>query len=384
MMQLPVALYIHVPWCIKKCPYCDFNSHAAHGSLPETEYLAALLRDLDAELDWFGRRPSIHAIFIGGGTPSLVSADFYQRLFAALRERLALPDSIEVTLEANPGTIDTANFAGFAEAGINRLSIGAQSFHEDALARLGRVHSSEEARRAFAIAREAGFENINIDLMHGLPGQTLLQACEDLEQAMQLGAEHISWYQLTIEPNTQFFNAPPQLPVEDTLAQIQDAGAARLASGSFEQYEVSAFARQKKYSQHNLNYWHFGDYIGIGAGAHAKLSREDGIYRRWKTRMPEHYMHAVQPLAGQKKLTAQELPVEYMLNALRLKRGFSLNDYTQRTGQPVASVENTIDTLYEKKLLLRQGSQVLTSELGWRFLNEVVEAFLPPDTRQIT
>ncbi|MGB5325800.1 MAG: radical SAM family heme chaperone HemW [Pseudomonadales bacterium] len=378
-MVASVALYIHVPWCIKKCPYCDFNSHAKSDVLPEAAYLAALLRDFDAELDWYGQRPVLASIFIGGGTPSLLSAGFYRQLLGAIGARVSLASALEITLEANPGTVDSANFEGFRQAGIDRLSIGVQSFNHESLQALGRVHGPDEARRAFARARAAGFDNINIDLMHGLPGQEAVLALADLQQAIDLDPEHLSWYQLTIEPNTAFYSSPPRLPAEQTLHDIQDRGNELLAAAGFAQYEVSAYARNEKYALHNLNYWHFGDYMGIGAGAHGKLLRGGEMYRRWKTRMPESYMQATdtQQLAGQKRISAEEMPVEFMMNALRLKHGFRAAEYAERTGQPPESIAATVESLCARALLEKCGDRITTTATGWRFLNDVVAAFLP-------
>ncbi|MEC9482594.1 MAG: radical SAM family heme chaperone HemW, partial [Halomonas sp.] len=305
MNQLPpLSLYVHVPWCVRKCPYCDFNSHGVGRSaeLPEDGYLTALLADLDADLALAGQR-ELTSVFIGGGTPSLMSADFYGRFFAALNERLALSRDCEITLEANPGTVEQRRFAGYREAGINRLSIGVQSFQPAQLEALGRIHSGTEAERAVTSARCAGFDNINLDLMHGLPGQDVAQAIDDLEQALALSPEHLSWYQLTLEPNTEFHSQPPRLPEDDTLWDIQDAGHQRLEQAGYNRYEISAYARPGRRSRHNLNYWRFGDYLGIGAGAHGKLSRPGAsgtldIERRWKSRQPDAYLRRLDDPRG--------------------------------------------------------------------------------------
>ena len=292
----PLALYVHIPWCVKKCPYCDFNSHAAGPNLPEQDYVAALLADLEQELPAVHNRP-LSSIFIGGGTPSLFSASAIGQLLEGVAQRISFAPEIEITLEANPGTFEQDKFTAYRALGINRLSIGIQSFQDDKLKALGRIHGAEEALRAAEMARKAGFDNYNLDLMHGLPGQSLSDALFDLQTAMAQQPTHLSWYQLTIEPNTHYYSAPPQLPEDELLWDIQETGQALLADAGFMQYEVSAYAQPGRQARHNLNYWQFGDFIGIGAGAHGKLSTPNGlIYRNWKTRLPKDYLNKTKPL----------------------------------------------------------------------------------------
>ena len=377
----PLALYIHIPWCVKKCPYCDFNSHQGGGvgdALPEDGYLDALLVDLDNDLSLLEDRRTLCSIFIGGGTPSLLSGDFYRRLLRAINARLTLADGIEITLEANPGAVDAQRFAGFVDAGINRLSLGVQSFSDAALTALGRIHSADEALCAFELARGSGFENINIDLMHGLPGQSLEAGLADLSRACSLGAEHISWYQLTIERNTEFYKRPPALPDEGLLGEIFQRGLQRLAESGYRQYEVSAFSRQERCSQHNTNYWKFGDYLGIGAGAHGKLTTADGrILRRWKRRMPSEYLQATDKLAGSKQLSVEDLPLEFMMNALRLNEGFSPALFEARTGLGFAALAAPLADLQREGLLEVGPDRVRTTARGHLFLDDVLARFIP-------
>lgn len=381
-MLPPLSLYVHVPWCVRKCPYCDFNSHAVEGSaeLPEQDYLAALIEDLDADLALAADRELV-SIFIGGGTPSLMSAGFYRDFLAALRSRLRLADDCEITLEANPGTFEQARFAGYREAGINRLSLGVQSFQTAQLQALGRIHSGDDASHAVRSARVAGFDNLNIDLMHGLPGQSTALALDDLEQALALAPSHLSWYQLTLEPNTEFFAHPPVLPEDEQLWEIQDAGQQRLSDAGFQHYEISAYARGAERSRHNLNYWHFGDYLGIGAGAHGKLSRrtvsgEWHILRRWKTRQPTAYLRRRQDprgfVAGQRILERDELPLEFAMNALRLIDGVPAALWPAHTGEPLALLESRLGEARKKGLLVEDGTRLRASPQGLLFLNELL------------
>ena len=378
----PLALYVHVPWCVRKCPYCDFNSHGVgHATdLPEQAYLAALLEDLDAELSFVAGRELV-SVFIGGGTPSLMSSAFYHDLLAGLRARLPLSVGCEITLEANPGTFEQARFVGYREAGINRLSLGVQSFQAAQLSALGRIHSGEDARLAVLNARSAGFDNLNIDLMHGLPGQDVSDALEDLNTALALAPSHLSWYQLTLEPNTEFYSHPPRLPEEEQLWDIQDAGHARLEKAGLQQYEISAYSRPGLRSRHNLNYWQFGDYIGIGAGAHAKLTRvDDGgcwtIQRRWKSRQPEAYLRRRSDprgfVAGQRTLTADELPLEFAMNALRLVDGVPLSLWSTQTGLPQAALWSRLAEARKKGLVVEDGDRLQASAQGLLFLNELL------------
>lgn len=371
----PLSLYVHIPWCVRKCPYCDFNSHAAPTQLPENAYVDALLRDLQLELEHTAVRP-LSSIFIGGGTPSLFSATAFARLLAGIQDLLPWQDAIEITLEANPGTFEQAKFAAYRLLGINRLSIGIQSFNDQHLTQLGRVHNANEAQQAVAIAQQAGFTNINLDLMHGLPSQSLAQALADLTCAIELQPNHISWYQLTIEPNTVFWNQPPVLPEDDSLWDIQQAGQALLAEHGFVQYEISAYAKPDKQAQHNLNYWQFGDYIGIGAGAHGKISSLDGrILRYWKTRQPNDYLNN-QLRAGEQLLNNSELPFEFLMNALRLSKGVPSQLFTQRTGLPLALLQESWLNAQNKGLMLENPQRLATTEQGALFLNDLLHIFL--------
>ncbi|WP_027950189.1 radical SAM family heme chaperone HemW [Haliea salexigens] len=372
----PLALYVHLPWCERKCPYCDFNSHESR-NLPETAYIDSLLADLEADLPFVQGRV-IQTLFIGGGTPSLFSAAGIGRLMQGIGQRVALADALEATLEANPGSAEAEKFAGFRAAGINRLSLGIQSFQNEQLAALGRVHDSDQAHAAVAAARRAGFQRINLDLMHGLPAQGASAAMADLATASGYQTGHLSWYQLTIEQNTVFYKQPPILPVEDVLADIQDAGEIQLAAAGLEQYEVSAWAAAGEQCRHNLNYWQFGDYLGIGAGAHGKVSFSDGrIMRYAKRRQPDAYLAAAGDWRVQSQwLTDAEKPGEYMLNALRLNSGFALADYAARTGLPPSTLQPALDTLTARGLLLQEGTRVRASALGRRFLDSVITEFL--------
>ncbi|TAL07226.1 MAG: radical SAM family heme chaperone HemW [Porticoccaceae bacterium] len=378
MLKLPpLALYVHVPWCVRKCPYCDFNSHQAAGVLPEAEYVRALIADLDCERDRAqGRR--FGSVFIGGGTPSLFSAPAIAAVLEAADRRIGFTPDAEITLEANPGTADADNFRGYRAAGVNRLSIGVQSFSDPQLAALGRIHSGGEALRAFDLARAAGFENINLDLMHCLPGQTPAQAVADLEQAIALAPEHLSWYQLTIEPNTLFYRKPPRLPDEAVLEAINTAGATLLDFAGYRQYEVSAHARDGRYSRHNVNYWEFGDYIGIGAGAHGKLTDPDAgcIQRRRKVRHPRDYLARDDDrCAEQVTLGAADLPLEFFLNALRLNAGVPVNYFAERTGQPLTVIAGPWNDLVRQGLAAPLTDRLATTPTGHRFLDTVLAAF---------
>ncbi len=378
----PLALYVHVPWCVRKCPYCDFNSHGVgHGAdLPESRYLAALLQDLEDDLPLVGGR-ELTSIFIGGGTPSLMSAGFYERFFDVLATRLSLASDIEITLEANPGTVERGRFQGYRSAGINRLSLGVQSFQDAQLRALGRIHSGGDAISAMDEARHAGFDNVNLDLMHGLPGQTPALALDDLDRALSLSPEHLSWYQLTLEPNTEFHSRPPVLPEEEVLWDIQDRGHERLEAAGLVRYEISAYARPGLRSRHNLNYWRFGDYLGIGAGAHGKLSATDAqgrlhIERRWKARQPEAYLRRCQDprgfVAGRAEVEEDELPLEFAMNALRLVEGVSMRDWEAHTGRPAGTLEARLQSARKKGLLVEDGQRVQASPQGLLFLNELL------------
>ncbi|WP_163557963.1 radical SAM family heme chaperone HemW [Halomonas sp. NO4] len=378
----PLALYIHVPWCVRKCPYCDFNSHGVgHVSeLPEADYLAALIADLEADLPLAAGRQLV-SVFIGGGTPSLMTAEFYARLLEAVAARVPLAADAEITLEANPGTLERGRFAGYRAAGINRLSLGVQSFQDQQLSALGRIHSGDDARAAVEEARDAGFDNLNLDLMHGLPGQTPELALADLESAIALAPSHLSWYQLTLEPNTEFHSRPPSLPAEETLWDIQDLGHERLQAAGFSRYEISAYTRDDRHCRHNLNYWRFGDYLGIGAGAHGKLSapgegRALAIQRRWKVRQPASYLRRRHDprgfLAGSSPLPTEELPLEFAMNALRLVEGVPLADWASNTGQGTDALLACLSAAREKGLLADDAERFQASPLGLLFLNELL------------
>ena len=373
----PLGLYLHTPWCVRKCPYCDFNSHTAPETIPENDYLAALIEDLDADAAMLDDRP-VRTLFIGGGTPSLMTASFYQRLFEALAQRLDLSQLDEITLEANPGSVEGSRFRDFRRAGINRLSLGVQSFDPQHLKRLGRIHDDNDARRGVDAAINAGFERVNLDLMHGLPGQTAEQAARDLETALTFNTGHISWYQLTIEPNTAFYADPPPLPDDDTLAGIQDQGEAALRGHGLTRYEISAWAWDGHECRHNLNYWAFGDYIALGAGAHGKITRDDGIHRYWKTRQPRDYLNRIgSRTAGRSRLGSDDLVLEFMLNALRLSEGVPSPLFEQRTGLALEHIEPQLRRLREQGLLAGTGNRLRATERGQVFLNEVLETFVP-------
>ncbi|WP_434611495.1 radical SAM family heme chaperone HemW [Pseudomonas sp. Z1-24] len=376
-MLPPLALYIHIPWCVRKCPYCDFNSHTASPQLPEEEYVDALLADLDQDLHGVHGRP-LSSIFFGGGTPSLFSAQALGRLLRGVEARIPFAPDIEITLEANPGTFEQEKFVAYRALGINRLSIGIQSFQQAKLQALGRIHNGDEAVRAAGMARQAGFDNFNLDLMHGLPDQSLEDALSDLRQAIALKPTHLSWYQLTLEPNTVFWNQPPILPEDDTLWDIQEAGQALLAEHGYAQYEVSAYAQPGRAARHNLNYWSFGDFIGIGAGAHGKLSHPDGrIVRTWKTRLPKDYLNpAKRFLAGEKSLSNEELPFEFLMNALRLTEGVAAQLYPQRTGLSLESLADGRREAEQSGLLQVEPSRLAATERGQLFLNDLLQKFL--------
>ncbi|MFZ5756421.1 MAG: radical SAM family heme chaperone HemW [Pseudomonadota bacterium] len=379
MILPPLALYVHIPWCVRKCPYCDFNSHESGSELPEREYIAALLADLDADLPYVQGR-EITSVFMGGGTPSLFSPAAYDTLLSGLQQRLRLAPDAEITLEANPGTVEQQKFRGYRAAGINRLSIGVQSFNPAHLQALGRIHGRDEAVRAADAARGAGFDNFNLDLMHGLPGQGVDDALADLEQAIALGPTHLSWYQLTIEPNTVFHARPPALPVDDVLADIEDAGFGRLAAAGYRRYEISAFAQPGRAARHNRNYWEFGDYLGIGAGAHGKITRpaDDVILRTRKTRLPRDYLAAAvngRFTTGHEEVPPPARPLEFMLNALRLVDGVTAASFAERTGCEPAVIAPTLQSLRARGLLTDEADRLACTATGLRFLNDVIGAF---------
>lgn len=372
------GLYLHLPWCERKCPYCDFNSHVSEQKqLPEQQMIAAMLADLDDDIETYGAR-AITSIFIGGGTPSLLSVSAIDTLLGGIDQRLSLRDGIEITMEANPGSSEFAKFKGYQSAGVNRLSIGVQSFDDMKLHQLGRVHSSGEARAAIKAAQNAGFDRINIDLMYGLPEQTIAQALADLSAALAFDTGHISWYQLTIEPNTVFYSQPPILPDDDYTADIADAGERLLHERGYQRYEVSAYAKPQQQCQHNLNYWQFGDYYGIGAGAHGKLSSSESVVRTAKQRMPERYMTPRHN--GRKALVRSldpaSLKAEFMLNALRLRDGVPATLYPVTTGRPMTDIMPEWTQLIQEELMAPSTTQLVTTDLGWRFLNTVIARFL--------
>jgi len=369
----PLALYVHIPWCVRKCSYCDFNSHERSGALPEDEYIQKLLLDLENLLpSVWGRR--LTSVFIGGGTPSLFSPASIDSLLSGVRARLPLEPGAEITLEANPGTVEAGRFRGFRDAGVNRISIGVQSFDDRMLGKLGRIHSAGEARKAIDAAL-ASFERVNVDLMYGLPGQDLAAAISDLEKAIGAGAPHISAYQLTIEPNTVFFSKPPTLPAHDACADMQVGLERVLNEKGFAHYETSAFARPGQRCKHNLNYWEFGDYLGIGAGAHGKISFPSRITRHEQAKQPNAYLKG-DPIR-EVEIAASQLPFEFMLNALRLVDGFPSTLFQERTGLPFAVIQKNLEKAEHKGLLERDLQRIRPSERGRRFLNDLLQEFLP-------
>lgn len=376
MHPLPLALYVHVPWCVRKCPYCDFNSHEAT-TIPEAEYVQALLRDLQQDAARAQGRV-IQSIFIGGGTPSLFSADSYAQLLQAIDRIVPIASDAEITLEANPGTFELQKFRGFRAAGINRLSVGVQSFHPQQLAALGRIHNRDEAIRAIGAAREVGFERLNIDLMHGLPQQSVSDALADLQQAVELQPSHLSWYQLTIEPNTVFYSKPPRLPDDELLWDIDQAGKQFIAASGFAQYEISAYARPGFECAHNLNYWLFGDYLAIGAGAHGKITDlQTGTITRYnKTRLPKDYLAADKPFTAQQTIVAtDDLPFEFFMNAFRLSQPIPKALFEQRTGLALDVLREPIAAALNKGLITESPTHWQTTPQGQLFLNELLQLF---------
>ena len=377
----PLALYVHIPWCLKKCPYCDFNSHERRGEIPQARYVDALLADLELALPGiWGRR--VHTVFFGGGTPSLFAPEAIDRILAGVRSRVPLAPDAEITLEANPGTFERARFAGFRAAGINRLSVGVQSFEPKFLNALGRVHDADEARAAAAAAIEI-FGNVNLDLMYALPGQTPADAQSDLAQALRFSPPHLSFYHLTIEPNTLFHRYPPSLPDDETAADIEDAIAATLGAAGYLHYETSAYARPGHECRHNLNYWRFGDYLGIGAGAHSKLSFPERVVRQVRHKQPQQYMEEVErgsPLAEDRTVERGEIGFEFMLNALRLTDGVPVALFAERTGFALTLVQKGLDEAERRGLIERDHQRMRPTPLGQRFLNDLQAIFLPaPD-----
>ena len=374
----PLSLYIHIPWCVKKCPYCDFNSHTARDALPEQRYIEALSRDLESALPLIWGR-GIHSIFFGGGTPSLFSAAAIDQILATVRSLTRLEFFAEVTLEANPGTVEATKFREFRAAGINRLSLGIQSFNRKHLVALGRIHDDREAHRAIEIAASC-FDNYNLDLMYALPGQTLAQASLDLNAALNYKPPHLSCYHLTLEPNTPFYHQPPALPDDDLSADMQIMIEENLAGAGYQHYETSAFAQPRQASQHNLNYWQFGDYLGIGAGAHSKLSFHDRIIRQIRHKHPREYMvHALagNPVQAEEVLTSAALGFEFMMNALRLIDGFNISLFSDRTGLPITVIQTMLAKAEQRGLISRDHLRITPTRLGQRFLNDLLALFLP-------
>lgn len=378
----PLSLYVHLPWCVRKCPYCDFNSHEQRGALPFAGYVQALIADLEYDLPLAWGR-TVHSVFFGGGTPSLFPADAIDDFLQQASARLRFAPGCEITLETNPGTAEHGRFEGYLAAGVNRLSFGIQSFDDGCLQRLGRIHDSREADAAAKLAQDAGFDNINIDLMYALPGQDLAGAARDLERAFALQPAHVSHYQLTLEPNTLFAARPPDaIPDEDAAWDMQEHCQAMLADAGFDHYEVSAYARPGRQCAHNLNYWRFGDYLGIGAGAHGKISlgATQAVRRRWKLKHPTAWMSVAgttDALGGDEDVPATRLPFEYMLNALRLHEGFALADFEARTGLPRSTIQRELDEAVARGWLAGDGERMVPTALGRRLGNDVVSLFLP-------
>lgn len=375
-LMIPLSLYIHIPWCIRKCPYCDFNSHKSPEHLPEVMYVQALLDDLLSDLSCFSPR-TISSVFIGGGTPSLFSASAYDALFTGLKRHLLFADDIEITLEANPGAVDESRFSDYRALGINRLSLGIQSFNSHQLKQLGRIHDAKQAHDAIERARKAGFTTINLDLMHGLPNQSIDEGLDDLRQAMSHQPEHLSWYQLTIEPNTVFYKRPPILPDDDALGALEEEGFALLAEHDFHRYEISAFSRPNQRSQHNLNYWLFGDYLGIGAGAHGKLTQER-IVRTRKHRQPQDYLNPTKPFLSESNVVEDsDRLFEFMLNTTRLQQPIPHALLTERTGFCFSDAAPLFQQAVSKGLLKMDEASWQVTPLGRRYTNDLQSIFLP-------
>ncbi|SEL67506.1 coproporphyrinogen III oxidase, anaerobic [Colwellia chukchiensis] len=380
LISPPLSLYIHIPWCVEKCPYCDFNSHALKHDIPEQDYIRQLLRDLDADITRFNlqQRP-LHSIFIGGGTPSLFSAPAIAQLLEQVLQRFQHHADIEITLEANPGTIEAEKFIGFFNGGVSRLSVGVQSFESEKLIKLGRIHDSQQAKTAAKLANECGVSSFNLDLMHGLPEQSVEHALDDLKTAISLNPTHISWYQLTIEPNTAFHSRPPTLPQDEVLWHIQDQGIELLTQAGYQQYEISAFSQKGYQCQHNLNYWQFGDYLGIGCGAHGKITdtKSQQIFRTVKVKHPKGYLDTRRAALDKlHTVSAEELPFEYLMNRLRLFSGFTLDEYQAYTGLSSTTIVPTLQQAADKNLMQFDNNRWSVSKLGHRYLNDLLAMFL--------
>ncbi len=373
----PLSLYVHIPWCVRKCPYCDFNSHEARGGLPEKEYVAALVRDLELALPQiWGRK--VYTVFFGGGTPSLLSGEGVAEILRQVRMLLPLDVNAEITLEANPGTVEAERFAAYRDAGVNRLSLGIQSFNDVHLQALGRIHSADEARRAIEVAR-CHFDNINLDLMYALPRQTLEEALQDVRLALQFSPQHLSCYHLTLEPNTLFYRNPPPLPDDDASSEMQQRIEELLAVHGYEHYETSAFAQPRRRARHNLNYWQFGDYLGIGAGAHSKLSFHDRVLRQMRYKQPQAYLDAVargEPLQEEHEVSHHDIAFEFMMNTLRLNEGFDAALFTERTSLPLLAIRRELEEAERRGLLSRDLQRIAPTSLGQRFLNDLLEIFI--------
>lgn len=374
-LQLPpLSLYIHVPWCVQKCPYCDFNSHKAKSTIPEQAYVSCLLDDLEQDLAWVQGR-KIQSIFIGGGTPSLLSVEAMSRLMDGVRDKLDLAPDCEITMEANPGTIEHGRFAGFAQTGINRISIGVQSLQADKLEKLGRIHGAEEAKAAAQQAQDLNLRSFNLDLMHGLPNQSIDDAISDLEQAIALNPPHISWYQLTIEPNTLFGSNPPTLPQDDTLWEIQHLGHQLLTDSGYQQYEISAYGKPEHRGQHNLNYWRFGDYLGIGCGAHSKITHPESgqIIRCEKIKHPQGYLDLTKPFRfKQWQIAPSEMAFEFFMNRFRLFEPAPKHDFVHYTGLPLSSLDSFVEKAQANQLIVNDNEHWQPTDKGYRYLNELL------------
>ena len=377
----PLSLYIHIPWCIQKCPYCDFNSHALKTTIPEAQYISALIDDLDTDLARYNMKNDprkLHSIFIGGGTPSLITAPEIKRLLTEVEKRLPFADDIEITMEANPGTVEAGRFIEYREAGVNRISIGVQSFQQEKLEKLGRIHGKDEALRAARLAHEAGLNSFNLDLMHGLPNQSIDDALSDLKQAIDLNPPHLSWYQLTIEPNTVFYYKPPTLPDDDDLWDIFEQGHQILSDAGYVQYEISGYSKIGYQCRHNLNYWRFGDYLGIGCGAHGKLSFADGrIVRTTKIKHPRGFLDLMKPyLIDEQEVADHDRPFEFFMNRFRLLEACPKQDFIDKTGLGLESIQEIMDWAKEKKYLEETETHWQITEHGKLFLNDLLEAFV--------
>jgi putative oxygen-independent coproporphyrinogen III oxidase len=373
----PLSLYIHIPWCVRKCPYCDFNSHEARGAFPEREYVEALIRDLELALPLiWGRK--VYTVFFGGGTPSLFGGESIEKIMHSVRMLLPLDINAEITLEANPGTVEAGRFAAYRDAGVNRLSLGIQSFNDTHLQALGRIHTADEARRAIEIAQQH-FENINLDLMYALPNQTLDNALHDVRSALAFSPQHMSCYHLTLEPNTLFHRNPPSLPDDDASSDMQQRIEETLAAQGYQHYETSAFAQPKRRAKHNFNYWKFGDYLGIGAGAHSKLSFPDRVIRQARHKQPQAYLDAVAnqvPLQSEHEVAPHELAFEFMMNALRLNEGFDSTLFEERTSLSLLSIQRELAEAEKRGLLFRDHQRIAPTQMGQRFLNDLLGMFL--------